>query len=138
MRSLIARTRRIPHERVLLLLILVMSFFALLASAQNSGAMPPGHQMLASPDAFADGHLAVLDKQVGLSAEQKPQLRAVFLQESKELFALFGDTTLSDAEKQARIQQIHIVTEHRVWSLLTHEQCKLMMNQPAPPPRRAT
>jgi hypothetical protein len=51
---------------------------------------------------------------------------------------LFGDTTLSDAEKQARIQQIHIVTEHRVWSLLTHEQRKLMMDQPAPPPRRAT
>jgi len=55
-----------------------------------------------------------------------------------ELFTLFGDTTLSDAEKQARIQQIHIVTEHRVWSLLTHEQRKLMMDQPAPPPRRAT
>ena len=80
--------------------------------------------MLALPDAFADGHLAALDKQVGLSAEQKPQLREVFLQEGKELFAVFGDATLSDAQKQARIQQIHVVTEHKVWALLTHEQRK--------------
>jgi len=94
--------------------------------------------MLASPDAFADGHLAALDKQVGLSADQKPQLRAVFLQEGKELFAIFGDTTLSDTQKQERIQQVHAVTEHKVWVLLSHEQRKLMTEQPAPPPRQIT
>ncbi len=66
-------------KRIALILALVLSAFTFTALAQNSGAMPPGHQMLASPEAFADGHLAALDKQVGLSAEQKPQLRAVFL-----------------------------------------------------------
>ena len=121
-----------------LLLLLMVSLFALVAPAQNTGVMPPGHQMLASPDAFADGHLAALDKQVGLSAEQKPQLRAVFLQEGKELFAVFGDATLSDSQKQARIQQLHVVTEHKVWALLTHEQRKLMTPQPTPPPRQVT
>ena len=86
----------------------------------------------ASPDAFADGHLAALDRQVGLSDEQKPQVRAVFLEEGKNLFAVFGDATLSDAQKQARIQQIHVVTEHKVWGLLTHEQRKMMTQQPVP------
>jgi len=125
-------------KRTAVLLALVLSAFTSIAAAQSSGAMPPGHQMLASPEAFADGHLAALDKQVGLSADQKPQLRAVFLQEGKELFAVFGDATLSDAQKQARIQQLHVVTEHKVWSLLTHEQRKMMTEQPAPPPRQVT
>jgi hypothetical protein len=124
-------------KRTVLLLVFV-SLVALIVSAQNTGAMPPGHQMLASPDAFADGHLAALDKQVGLSADQKPQLRAVFLQEGKELFAVFGDTTLSDTQKQERIQQIHVVTERKVWDLLSHEQRKLMTEQPTPPPRQIT
>src|SRR5215831_4750286 len=112
-------------KRVAILLALVLSAFTSIALAQNNGAIPPGHQMLASPDAFADGHLAALDKQVGLSPDQKPQIRVVFLQEGKELFAVFGDATLSDAQKQARLQQIHVATEHRVWSLLTQEQRKM-------------
>ena len=119
-------------KRIALIFALVLSAFTFAAQAQSSGAMPPGHQMLASPDAFADGHLAALDKQVGLSAEQKPQLRAVFLAEGKNLFAVFGDATLSDPQKQERIQQLHVVTEHKVWGLLTHEQRKMMTEQPAP------
>ena len=111
---------------------LVVCTLPVIVTAQNSGAMPPGHHMLASPDAFADGHLAALDKQVGLSAEQKTQLRAVFLEEGKNLFAVFGDATLSDAQKQKRIQQLHVATEHKVWGLLTHEQRKMMTEQPAP------
>ena len=115
------------------ILLLLLSAFACFAGAQNNGAVPPGHQMLASPDAFADGHLAALDKQIGLSAEQKPQLRAVFLQEGKDLFAVFGDSSLSDTQKQARIQQIHVATRDKVWSLLTHDQRKQMSEQPTPP-----
>jgi hypothetical protein len=121
-------------KRAVVLLVLALSFFALVAPAQNTGVIPPGHQMLASPDAFADGHLAALDKQVGLAAEQKPPLRAVFLEEGKQLFAVFGDPTLSETQKQARIQHIHLVIEHTVWVLLTPQQRELMA-QPPPPPR---
>jgi len=62
-----------------------------------------------------------LDKQVGLAVEQKPQMREVFLEEGENLFAVFGDTTLSDTQKQARIQQIQVVAEQKVWSLLTND-----------------
>jgi hypothetical protein len=119
-------------KHVALILALGLSAFPFAAAAQNSGAMPPGHQMLASPDAFANGHLAALDRQVGLPDDQNPQLRAVFLEEGKNLFAVFGDATLSDAQKQARIQQIHVITEHKVWGLLTHPQRKMMAEQPTP------
>jgi len=119
-----------------LFLLLLLSAFTLAATAQNSGAMPPGHQMLSSPDAFADGHLAALDKQVKLTAEQKPKLREVFLQEANDLFAVFGDASMSQEQKQARIQQIHLATRDKVWSLLTHEQRKAMTEAPAP--RQAT
>ncbi len=113
--------------------LLIVCTLPFIATAQTSGAMPPGHQMLSSPDAFADGHLAALDKQVSLTAEQKPKLRAVFLQEANELFAVFGDKTMTQEQKQARIQQLHVVTQNRVWSLLTHEQRKLMNEGPAAP-----
>jgi hypothetical protein len=114
------------------LLSLFLSAFTLTVAAQNTGAMPPGHQMLSSPEAFADGHLAALDKQVGLTAEQKPKARAVFVEEAKELFALFGDQSISQEQKQARIQQIHIKTRDQIWALLTHEQRKAMTEAPAP------
>lgn len=115
------------------LVFVAVSVSPFILPAQNSGTMPPGHQMLASPDAFADGHLAALDKQVGLSAEQKPQVRQVFLQEARELFAVFGDASMSDQQKQARIQQLHVTTQSKVWNLLTHEQRRQMTQQPAPP-----
>ena len=56
--------------------------------------------MLSSADAFADGHLAALDKQVTLTTEQKPKVRAVFLQEANELFAVFGDKSTTQEQKQ--------------------------------------
>jgi len=120
-------------KRIVVLLFLTLSVFSFVAQAQNSDAMPPGHQMLSSPDAFADGHLAALERQVGLSPEQKPKLRAVFLQEANDLFAVFGDARLSEAQKQARIQQLHLATQSKVWNLLTHEQRKQMSESPAPP-----
>ena len=119
-------------KRIAILLLLTLSIFTLAAQAQNNAA-PPGHQMLSSPDAFADGHLAALDKQVGLTPEQKTKARAVFLQEANELFAVFGDAKLSDAQKQARIQQLHVATQSQVWNLLTHEQRKQMSESAAPP-----
>ncbi len=113
---------------------LIVCTLPVISSAQTSGAIPPGHQMLSSPDAFADGHLAALDKQVKLTADQKPKVRAVFLEEAKELFEAFGDKSMSQAQMQARIQQLHITTQNRVWGLLTHEQRKAMTEGPAPRP----
>jgi|SRR5208337_417201 len=121
-------------KRTALLLALFLSVFTFVAHAQNSGAMPPGHQMLSSPDAFADGHLAALDKQVKLTDEQKPKVRAVFLQEANQLFAVFGDKNMTQEQKQARIQQIHVAARDKVWGLLTHEQRKAMTEGPAPRP----
>ena len=110
----------------LLLTLFVVSTFTLLGIAQGTGAIPPGQMMLSSPDAFADGHLAALDKQVNLTAEQKPKVRAVFMEEANALFAVFGDKTMTQEQKHARIQQIHVTTRNQVWNLLTHEQRKLM------------
>lgn len=63
-------------QRIALFLVVLFTFAA---NAQNNGTMPAAQQMLSSPDAFADGHLAALDKQLGLSEELKPPLRSVFL-----------------------------------------------------------
>jgi hypothetical protein len=106
--------------------------FALVGNAQNNGTMPSAQQMLSSPEAFADGHLAALDKQLGLSEELKPPLRSVFLREGNDLIAVLGDTSLSNAQKLARIRQVRVAAHNRVWRLLTHGHVQQMPRHPTP------
>ena len=105
----------------------LVSLFVILASlglsAQNSG-MPPGHQMLADPTSFADGHLAALDHQVQLTVDQKAKLRPVFLDEGQKLFAILNSTTMGTEQKQASIAKLHDETAAKVNSLLTPQQRK--------------
>lgn len=116
-------------KRAYILLLLLLSVLTLVAAAQQSGAMPPGHQMLADPETFADGHVAALDARLHLSADQKAKLRPVFLEEGKRLFAVLSDDSLPLAQKQAAIAQLHSETAAKVDSLLTPEQRR----QAAPP-----
>ena len=104
-------------RRIALFFVVLFTFAA---SAQNNGTMPSPHQMLSSPAAFADEHMAALEKQIGLPEELKPPLRSVFLREGKDLIAVLGDTSLSEAQKLARIRQVHLIAHNRVWILLTH------------------
>jgi hypothetical protein len=111
-------------------LLLVLALGAMLAG-QNA-PMPPGHPMLADPEKFADGHVAALDRQVHLSPDQKPKVRAVFLEEGKQLFAVLSHTGLSPQQKHAAIQKLHMETAAKVNALLTPEQ-----RRPAPAERQA-
>lgn len=110
---------------IVLLAVLVLAFAlspSLLAQSSGPGGMPPGHQMLADPARFADGHVAALDQQVHLSADQKAQLRPVFLDEGNKLFAIFNNTAMSQQQKQAAIEKLHLETAAKVGSLLTPAQ----------------
>src|SRR6476619_4792926 len=108
----------------LILFLLLTSVLSSNLLAQTSPGMPPGHQMLADPDKFADGHVAALDRQVHLSADQKAKLRPVFLEEGKQLFAVLNSSTMANEQKQAAIQKLHEQTAATVGSLLTPEQLK--------------
>jgi hypothetical protein len=114
------------------LFFVALFVFTVAANAQNNGTTSPARQMLSSPEAFADGHLAALDKQLGLSEEQKTPLRAVFLQEGKQLIAILDDNSLSDAQKLTCIHQIHVAARNRVWTLLTHDQYRRRSGHPPP------
>jgi Spy/CpxP family protein refolding chaperone len=125
-------------KRLGLIFLLLLSAFVLSANlfAQSSGGMPPGHQMLADPEKFADGHVAAMDRQVHLSDEQKAKLRPVFLEEGQKLFAVLNSTTMSGEQKQAEVEKLHLETAAKVSSLLTPEQQKQWA--PASPPRRSS
>ncbi len=103
---------------VLFLLSLALSLTALC----QTGAMPPGHQMLADPEKFAQGHLSALDQQLHLSADQKTQLHSVFLSEGKQLFALLNNSGMSTEQKQIAIEKLHTDTVNKVDAILTPEQ----------------
>ncbi len=104
-----------------LLLFVVLAAIGLVA---QSGGMPPGHQMLADPNAFADGHLAALDHQVQLTAVQKTKLRPIFLNEGQKLFAIMNNTSMPTEQKQAAIEKLHEETAATVTGVLTPEQRK--------------
>jgi uncharacterized protein len=113
--------------------VLSLLFLCLcVAALSQTGSMPPGHQMLADPEKFADGHVAALDQQVQLTAEQKPKLSALFLAEGKQLFALLNDPKLTPEQKQMGIENLHQQTAARVSSMLTAEQRR----RAAPPEER--
>lgn len=101
---------------------LFLILFAAIGLAAQSSGMPPGHQMLADPNKFADGHIAALDRQLHLSADQKAKMRPVFLDEGTQLFAVLNSNTLSNEQKQAAIGKLHTDTAAKVDSLLTPEQ----------------
>ena len=87
--------------------------------------------MLADPDKFADGHVAAIERQVELSADQKTKLRPIFLDEGKRLFSILNSTTMPTEQKQAAIEKLHAETAAKVGSLLTPEQRKQMTPVPA-------
>jgi hypothetical protein len=113
--------------------LVFLSAFACVATAQSNAGVPPPQPIISSPEAFADSHLAALDKQVGLSEELKPLLRDVFLQEGKSLLAVLGDTSLSEAQKLTRVNQIRAASHKRVWSLVTHGRLKPIPKPQQPP-----
>lgn|SRR5690348_13045519 len=105
--------------------ISIFTTFCILAvclTAAAQTAIPHGHQMLADPEKFADGHLAALDQRVQLTDDQKPKVRTAFLDEGKQLFALLNDSSLSTEQKQAGIEKLHLETAARVNAILTPEQ----------------
>jgi Spy/CpxP family protein refolding chaperone len=114
--------------RVLFAFVLLLTWAASVAQT----TMPPGHQMLADPEKFADGHLAALDQRVHLTDDQKPKVRAVFLAEGKQLFALLSDAGLTPEQKQMGIEKLHAQTAANVNSLLTPDQRRRMTPPKAP------
>lgn len=111
--------------------------FAFVANAQNNGTLSPARQMLSSPDAFADGHLAALDKQLSLAEDLKPPLREVLRQEGQQLIAILGDSSLSEPQKLVLIRHVHVVARRRIWNLLNHGYVQ-QVPQHAPPPMLVT
>jgi hypothetical protein len=104
------------------LLTIILSLFVFAAATQNSGGGLPDTRCCRRLTRSPTDTWLRSDKQVGLSAEPKPQLRAAFLQEAKYLFAVFSDQSMSLEQAQAPIQQLHVATQSNVWGLLTHEQ----------------
>ncbi len=97
---------------------------------------PSGHSILSDPNAFADAHLSALDRAVHLTDEQKPKVRAVFIDEANRLGKILGDTKMTDERRQSALQALHMATIHRVAAELTPEQRQKYFNTQPPQPRQ--
>jgi len=59
---------------------------------------------------------------LNLTDDQKAQIKKIHEDARSQLDALQGDTSLSDADRQAKIKAIHRATMHQVHSVLTPDQ----------------
>ncbi|HYE23776.1 MAG TPA: hypothetical protein VEG32_01125 [Clostridia bacterium] len=114
-------------------LILVLALSAL-GAAQHPVPQPPrSHGIMGNADAFADAHVNALDRQVGLSGEQRVQVRAIFTEEAGRLGAIMSDGSLTLEQRQAKLQKLHVESRERVVQVLTPEQRSRMPQPPAMP-----
>lgn len=115
--------------RTLIMLVLLST----LGVAQQAVPQPPrSHAMMGNPDAFADAHVGAVDRQVGLSDEQKVQVRAIFTDEARQLGAIMSDASLTLQQRQAKLQKLHLDSREKVVQVLTPEQ-RSRMPQPQTP-----
>jgi Spy/CpxP family protein refolding chaperone len=115
-----------------LLVILVLATSLAAQSAQQPPAQPQqapaGHGILGNPEKFADAHLSAIDKAVTLTDEQKPRLRAIFVNEAKKLGTILTDANVTDIQRQRNIQSLHLATIHQVATELTPDQREKFFN----------
>jgi hypothetical protein len=65
---------------------------------------------------------AAEDNPLGLTEDQKAQLRPIVVEENQQMEAVRNDTSLSDQQKMAKINQIRETASPRIKSILTAQQ----------------
>lgn len=87
------------------------------APGGNSAQMP----MTTESNAPAKGHMRGME-QLNLTDQQKAQIHAIRAKARARAMAVKNDSSLTDAQKQARVRRIRSFSRGRVFQVLTPEQ----------------
>ncbi len=120
---------------LIFVVLLSAALFAQAPPPQSQPQAPAGHSILSNPEKFADAHVSALDRAVKLTDEQRPKVRAIFVDEAKRLGKIMSDASITDAQRQNSIQSLHLATIHRVAAELTPEQREKYFQTQPPKPR---
>lgn len=63
-----------------------------------------------------------LAKELGLSKDQRKEIKAIRGSAKQEAYAIKSDTTLTDAEKKSKLKDLHRQTKEQVMDVLTPDQ----------------
>ncbi|GAA4374299.1 hypothetical protein [Hymenobacter koreensis] len=118
-------------KMLLLLTVTALSFTAaqaqdqLAPNARKEARGGQGKHADRTPEQRADMQTQRLTKQLGLSADQQPKVRAIFLAQATEMQSLRGQMTPGSTDRQAMGQQMKAVmtrTDEQLKTALTAEQ----------------
>ncbi len=90
--------------------------------AQNTPAADSAPAPATTTTAPAMGPMHGMLEQLNLTDQQKTQIQAIRTKARERVQAVKSDSSLSDAQKQARIHRIRHISRRRVFSVLTVEQ----------------
>ena len=82
------------------------------ASSTTAGIAQPGHK-------HGDGHLM---KELGLTKDQLAQIKTIRNDIKPKVEAIKNDTTLSEADKKAKLKELRKATRTQIEAVLTPEQ----------------
>ncbi|HXW56063.1 MAG TPA: hypothetical protein VEJ67_09960 [Candidatus Cybelea sp.] len=104
-------------------------FFAcsLVARAQDTGTQQSTSQAQAQTAMHQGQHanrLEWLSKQLNLTDEQKAKVKSILGDEGKQMQTAREDTSLSQAQKQDKMKEIHANADSQINDLLTTDQQK--------------
>ena len=88
------------------------------ASAPQTNAPPSGNQ--AAPQGGGNG--VDIDKELGLTDDQKQKIAAIVDDENRQIVAVRDDTTMSLDQKQQKVLEIRQAGTPRIKAILTPEQ----------------
>jgi len=96
------------------------------SSTSPSAAQSEAGQAIANPEVAAkvQAKLQQISTELGLSDDQKAQLKPILQEEFKQLKAVKDDTTGSVADKQEKMKGIHESARGQMKQVLTPEQQK--------------
>jgi Spy/CpxP family protein refolding chaperone len=104
-----------------------LSLTALAQSDQQPPAQPPGqqqgmgqghHQGMPSPDQ----ELAHLTQSLNLTSDQQAKIKPILEDTSKQMGAVHQDTSMSQQDRHAKIQDIHKNSMSQIREILTPDQ----------------
>lgn len=88
-------------------------------NTSTNSMSPPGRHSGVVP---MDVQLHRLSEQLKLTDEQRPKVKTVLEERSKQLQALWGDSSLSQEERRSKMRSIEEETNQKMKGILTPEQ----------------
>lgn len=110
------------NEMILVVALLVASFVVPNLRAQDNPDRPEGAPPAAARREQVRDHMMMMAKELGLTEDQKAQMKQIMMKSAEEGKAIRDDASLSREQKMEKGAALRKSTEEKIDAILTPEQ----------------